>query len=119
MEIMHIKSLLGGRSRRVIILVVAAFLAGYFLKSVSQQASTGTGPKQAGRQAVTQKWTCSMHPEIIRDKPGKCPKCGMDLIPLMVESAAGLGPRQLVISEDAAKLMEIQTSIVERKFVTA
>ena len=118
MEIMHIKSLLGGRSRRVIILVVAAFLAGYFLKSVSQQASTGTGPKQVGRQPVTQKWTCSMHPEVIRDKPGKCPKCGMDLIPLMVESAAGLGPRQLVISEDAAKLMEIQTSIVERKFVT-
>lgn len=60
-----------------------------------------------------------MHPEVIRDKPGKCPKCGMDLIPLMIESAAGLGPRQLVISEDAAKLMEIQTSVVERKFVTA
>jgi len=25
-------------------------------------------------------YTCSMHPEIIRDKPGKCPKCGMDLV---------------------------------------
>ena len=25
-------------------------------------------------------WTCSMHPEIIRDKPGTCPICGMDLI---------------------------------------
>src|SRR5690349_9307154 len=25
-------------------------------------------------------WTCSMHPEIIRDKPGICPICGMDLI---------------------------------------
>jgi membrane fusion protein, copper/silver efflux system len=25
-------------------------------------------------------WTCSMHPEIIRDKPGVCPICGMDLI---------------------------------------
>jgi membrane fusion protein, copper/silver efflux system len=25
-------------------------------------------------------WTCSMHPEIIRDKPGTCPICGMELV---------------------------------------
>lgn len=24
-------------------------------------------------------YTCSMHPEVISDKPGKCPKCGMEL----------------------------------------
>jgi Cu(I)/Ag(I) efflux system membrane fusion protein len=31
---------------------------------------------------ATQKevWTCSMHPEIIRDQPGNCPICGMELI---------------------------------------
>lgn len=25
-------------------------------------------------------YTCLMHPEVISDKPGKCPKCGMELI---------------------------------------
>lgn len=25
-------------------------------------------------------YTCPMHPEVISDKPGKCPQCGMDLI---------------------------------------
>lgn len=25
-------------------------------------------------------YTCPMHPEVISDKPGKCPKCGMDLV---------------------------------------
>lgn len=25
-------------------------------------------------------YTCTMHPEISSDKPGKCPKCGMDLV---------------------------------------
>ncbi len=25
-------------------------------------------------------YSCSMHPEVISDKPGKCPKCGMKLI---------------------------------------
>lgn len=28
------------------------------------------------------RYTCPMHPEIIQDKPGNCPKCGMNLIPV-------------------------------------
>ena len=31
---------------------------------------------------VGSKYTCPMHPEIIRDKPGSCPICGMALEPL-------------------------------------
>jgi len=30
-------------------------------------------------------YTCPMHPEIIRDEPGDCPKCGMALEPMMVD----------------------------------
>jgi monomeric isocitrate dehydrogenase len=25
-------------------------------------------------------YTCPMHPEVKSDKPGKCPKCGMDMV---------------------------------------
>ena len=40
-----------------------------------------TQPKSHSKiQSQPQKYTCPMHPEIISDKPGKCPKCGMDLI---------------------------------------
>ncbi|MGB3387839.1 MAG: heavy metal translocating P-type ATPase [Pseudaminobacter sp.] len=38
----------------------------------------GDRPKQAPMPKGTQ-YTCPMHPEIIRDKPGSCPKCGMAL----------------------------------------
>jgi Cu+-exporting ATPase len=31
------------------------------------------------------RWTCPMHPEIVSDQPGSCPKCGMALEP-MIES---------------------------------
>ena len=26
-------------------------------------------------------YTCPMHPEIVQDHPGNCPKCGMTLVP--------------------------------------
>lgn len=31
------------------------------------------------------RWTCPMHPEIVRDAPGECPECGMTLVPLHAE----------------------------------
>ncbi|MFZ6023106.1 MAG: heavy metal-binding domain-containing protein [Bacteroidota bacterium] len=30
--------------------------------------------------AIQDVYTCSMHPEVISSTPGKCPKCGMDLV---------------------------------------
>ena len=35
-----------------------------------------------------QLWTCGMHPEVILDEPGQCPKCGMDLVPLKTNQAS-------------------------------
>ena len=34
------------------------------------------------QQDAHRKYTCSMHPQVIEDHPGKCPICGMDLIPM-------------------------------------
>ena len=31
-------------------------------------------------QIGKQQYTCSMHPQVIKDEPGKCPYCGMVLI---------------------------------------
>jgi Cu+-exporting ATPase len=40
-------------------------------------------PEQPAEEQVAEgvEWTCPMHPEIIRDAPGSCPKCGMALEP--------------------------------------
>jgi hypothetical protein len=35
-----------------------------------------------------QKYTCPMHPEVVTDRPGNCPKCGMKLIPEKEETKA-------------------------------
>jgi hypothetical protein len=33
-------------------------------------------------ETSAQKYTCLMHPEVVTDAPGDCPKCGMPLVPL-------------------------------------
>ena len=40
-----------------------------------------TRPAYAAEAAAI-KYTCAMHPQIISDSPGKCPICGMDLVPM-------------------------------------
>ena len=36
--------------------------------------------KKSEKQNMATTYTCPMHPEVTSDKPGKCPKCGMDLV---------------------------------------
>mgnify|MGYP001601122969 CR=1 FL=1 len=37
-------------------------------------------------------YTCPMHPEVIKNAPGKCPGCGMDLIPKKADSHLSHNP---------------------------
>jgi Cu+-exporting ATPase len=56
-----------------------------------QSAKTETAPAvRAAQGAAPSRYTCPMHPEVLADKPGPCPKCGMAL-----ESTAGSNPLTL------------------------
>lgn len=59
--------------------------------------------------ASDQVWTCSMHPQIRQNEPGQCPICGMDLIPLEEEGGDDAGPNEVVMTETAIQLADIQT----------
>ena len=48
---------------------------------MSSKNSTTSPGASAPVVAATQ-YTCPMHPEVVSDKPGDCPKCGMHLVPL-------------------------------------
>jgi len=39
------------------------------------------GSASAQDNAKVTLYTCPMHPEVISEKPGRCPKCGMQLVP--------------------------------------
>ena len=47
-------------------------------------AQAPAGPAAPSPVGVARKYTCPMHPEIVRDGPGDCPICGMALEPLEI-----------------------------------
>ncbi|HHT9111083.1 MAG TPA: efflux RND transporter periplasmic adaptor subunit, partial [Candidatus Brocadiaceae bacterium] len=66
-------------------------------------------------------WTCGMHPSVKMDKPGKCPICGMDLIPVYEKSAGKEeeGATAMVeLSERARKLAQVRTETVQYRSLT-
>ncbi|RUL83558.1 efflux RND transporter periplasmic adaptor subunit [Tautonia sociabilis] len=76
----------GGTAVQVL-LALALVLAGgafivYRLTATPPEAENPTPGK------ADQLWTCGMHPQVIRDKPGNCPICHMKLTPLEVDSEA-------------------------------
>jgi Cu(I)/Ag(I) efflux system membrane fusion protein len=60
-------------------------------------------------------WTCAMHPQIRREEPGKCPICGMDLIPLVQNSTASIDPGAIHLTAEAAQLANVLTTVVSRQ----
>lgn len=70
--------------------------------------------KEPGLSAHTENetiWTCSMHPQIRMDEPGKCPLCAMDLIPA-VQSDSPVDSGAIQLTKEAAELANVLTSIV-------
>jgi rubrerythrin len=54
--------------------------SGSLLNQKTETSETEMTETQINNGEATKTYTCSMHPEVISDKPGKCPKCGMELI---------------------------------------
>ena len=104
-------------SKTVVIAVIAIvfFVLGYGTHRLKNRSGMNSGPAASETKTV---WTCSMHPQIREDKPGKCGLCGMDLIPIISggkDGASGHDERMISFSPEVVKLMGVRTSLVERK----
>ena len=75
--------------KRTSLIKIAALAAVTVIASLALAGCTGSTQKDTTEQSTNQtsqksgqivQYTCSMHPEIVQDQPGDCPKCGMKLV---------------------------------------
>src|SRR5690606_19570064 len=99
------------RNNKNIIVIAAALILGLLLGWAFFGGNDGS-EEAAHDHAASEDtiWTCSMHPEIRSNEPCDCPKCGMELIPLVNEGSLDSDIFQM--SEDAMKLANIRTMTV-------
>lgn len=105
-------------NKREIVLASITLLSGLFLgwlffHSSAREATHDHDVITASEEIV---YTCSMHPQIKQNKPGLCPICAMDLVPLETGSGEGehVDPNEIQMTESALALASVQTTVVKK-----
>ncbi|MFZ5798240.1 MAG: efflux RND transporter periplasmic adaptor subunit [Thermodesulfobacteriota bacterium] len=105
----------------IVVAVAAALGLGYVIGGRHGGADRDSAPAGTTAEEAKVQYTCSMHPFIIRDEPGLCPICGMELTPLKAGSGSApqqtgeATPGQIVIDPVTSQNMGIRTAPVERR----
>ncbi len=76
------------------------------------KAATETAMEHALKH-LDPKYVCPMHPQIIRDQPGTCPICGMDLVEKRLEPAPDERP-EVALSGAVMQSLGVRQARVER-----
>jgi Cu(I)/Ag(I) efflux system membrane fusion protein len=92
--------------------VIGGIILGWLFFHSPRKVSDNREPTLQNAQAAI--WTCAMHPQIRMPQPGKCPICGMDLIPLN-QSNVETDPDAVRLTKEAAQLANVLTSVVTRQ----
>jgi hypothetical protein len=61
------------------LLIIGSVLLAVLLFNSCGRSSSTEKPSTV-KEVVKVQYTCPMHSEVVSDKPGNCPKCGMTLV---------------------------------------
>jgi len=106
---MKMKRIFSNKYFRYGSLVIAGIFLGWLFFHAPKRTLVQNEKTEEKKQETI--WTCAMHPQIRMHEPGKCPICGMDLIPLN-QSNVKIDSTTVYLSEDAIQLANVQTSVV-------
>jgi Cu(I)/Ag(I) efflux system membrane fusion protein len=96
--------------------LMLALIAAIGLSDCSKQESH-QGHEQAEKKEV---YTCPMHPNVLSDKPGACPICGMDLVLKISEdeSASEETTGTIALSQNKQVLADVATAEIHTENIS-
>ncbi len=94
----------------LLLFLFAIFPAWFYAQNMQGMDHTKHGTK---KEVQTVTYTCVMHPEIQASKPGKCPKCGMNLIKENTKSTRKGVVKKQVPKAVVKKAVPVKTTVVE------
>jgi len=94
-----------------ITLIIGIFLGWVFFHSSPAKEENHDHAAETSKETI---WTCAMHPQIRMHEPGKCPICGMQLIPLN-QGGVTIDPGAIHMTKEAAQLANVLTSKVSKQ----
>jgi Cu(I)/Ag(I) efflux system membrane fusion protein len=81
--------------------------------SESLAAAADDTAMQHAAKHLDPRYVCPMHPQIIKEEPGGCPICGMDLVQKLMDPMTGKHP-EVALSGAVIQSMGVRTARVER-----
>ncbi len=109
---MNIKKVFSNNYFRYGSFIIGGIFLGWLFFHSPPKSTDSQVPITQSDQATI--WTCAMHPQIRMPKPGKCPICGMDLIPLN-QGSDDIDPAAVHFTKEAAQLANVLTSVVTKQ----
>lgn len=95
-----------------VVLIMGLILASFTTTSTYSQTQ-----KAKTSQNQTVKYTCTMHSEVVQDKPGNCPKCGMKLVVKKEKPITNVNQKQdsTMVKHDHRKMVQDTTRVRKQK----
>ncbi|TVM00781.1 MAG: hypothetical protein CV087_12280 [Candidatus Brocadia sp. WS118] len=103
---------------------IAVSVLGFTRPSITELNLISSANAEEAKEVKEKKilyWTCGMHPSVKMDKPGKCPICAMDLVPVYEKGASAEEEGALAtieLSERARKLAGVKTDVIGYRSLT-
>jgi RND family efflux transporter MFP subunit len=122
-NIVAVAKVIFARLRFLSVFIIAALVVGYW-DQITNRFDKWTRPAVAPQVAHADiEYFCSMHPNVIREQPGNCPICGMELIkrqkgqpmvlPKDVLARVQLSPQRLELANVQTSAAEYRTLVQE------
>ncbi len=104
------------KAKVILILLLAAAGGGIYFWKFNPHAAMNHSPASASAERKILYYQSSMHPWIKSDQPGKCPICGMDLVPVYVGDArTSTDTNMVVLNANSITAINVQAEAIAKR----